>query len=76
MIYNRKELVKQIREEGAEAKRQGKPRSSNTYKYMDEYQWFRGYDEEFGPTINDPELTLEERVDRIERRLKESGFQL
>jgi hypothetical protein len=49
MAYNRKELVKQIRQEGAEAKRQGKFRESNPYQYMEGFQWFRGYDEESGP---------------------------
>ena len=76
MAYNRKEIVKQIREEGAEAKRQGKTRESNPYKYADEYQWFRGYDEESSPCIHEPELTLEERVDRLEKRLREAGFEL
>jgi hypothetical protein len=54
MAYNRKELVKRIREEGAEAKRQGKTRESNPYKYMSEYQWFRGYDEEPGIVYHEP----------------------
>jgi hypothetical protein len=67
--YNRKVIIKLIREEGAEAKRQRKSRESNPYDDMDQYQWWRGYDDEPGITYHDPELSIEERLDRIERHL-------
>lgn len=44
--YDRKKIVKLIREEGAEAKRQGRHRETNPYSDMDRYQWWVGYDEE------------------------------
>ncbi len=65
--YVRKEIVKLIREEGAEAKRQGKSRESNPYGDMDGYQWWVGYDDEPGITYHDPELSVEERLDRLEK---------
>jgi hypothetical protein len=44
MAYDRKKLVKSLREEGRKAFFAGKSRQSNPHKYMDAYQWNRGFD--------------------------------
>jgi ribosome modulation factor len=64
--YDRKKIVQLIREEGAQAKQQGKSRQSNPYDDMDQYQWWVGYDDEPSPSTYDPEPTLKERIERIE----------
>jgi hypothetical protein len=68
--YDRKKIVQLIREEGAQAKQQGKSRQSNPYDDMDQYQWWVGYDDEPSPSTYDPELTLKERIERIENFLE------
>ena len=44
MAYNRKEIVKRLREEGMAAFLAGKKRQLCPYRYMDEYQWLLGFD--------------------------------
>ncbi len=44
MAYNRKAIVKKLREEGREAFFAGKNRQQCPYRYMDQFQWLQGYD--------------------------------
>ena len=43
MTKERRVIVERVRKEGRQAYLEGKSRYTCPYKFMDEYQWLRGY---------------------------------
>ena len=43
MAYNRKAIVKRLRQEGQEAFLAGKNRQQCPHRYMDQFQWLQGF---------------------------------